>query len=74
MEIFIKNFIELFDDIDPKSITPSTKFRELDDWDSIMALSLLGMIDDEYGVTLNSADMKECQTIEDLFNKIESKE
>ena len=59
MEDFILNFRELFEDIDISLINSDTIFHDLDAWDSIMALSVIGMIDDEYGVT--------------LYNRIQSK-
>lgn len=73
MKEFIEKFAEIFDDVDPESISGETKFRDMDDWDSIAGLSVIGMADEEYGVTLNADDMRACQTVEDLFNKIQSK-
>ena len=73
MKEFIEKFAEIFDDVNPESISGETKFRDMDDWDSIAGLSVIGMADEEYGVTLNADDMRACQTIEDLFNKIQSK-
>ena len=70
---FIVNFKELFDDVDLSQISPDTKFRDLDDWDSIMGLSVIGMIDDEFGVEFNADDMQACQTIADIYNRIQSK-
>ena len=73
MKEFIEKFAEIFDDVDSESISGETKFRDMDDWDSIAGLSVIGMADEEYGVTLNADDMRACQTVEDLFNKIQSK-
>lgn len=73
MEDFILKFKDLFEDADPSTIKPETEFRELEDWDSIMGLSIIGMIDDEYGVEFNADDMHQCQTIEDLYNRVRSK-
>ena len=73
MKEFIEKFAEIFDDVDPESISGETKFRDMDDWDSIAGLSVIGMADEEYGVTLNADDMRAFQTVEDLFNKIQSK-
>lgn len=70
MKEFIEKFAEIFDDIDPSALNKDTKFRELEDWDSIAALSVIGMIDEEYDVTLNADDMRSSQTLEDLYNKI----
>ncbi len=73
MTQFIENFAAIFDDVDPSTLTPETKFRDLEDWDSIAGLSVIAMADEEYGVTLNADDMHSSQTIADLFEKINSK-
>lgn len=73
MKEFIEKFAEIFDDVDPASLSGETKFRDLEDWDSIAGLSVIGMVDEEYGVTFNADDMKACQTIEDLYNRVQSK-
>ncbi len=73
MREFIEKFAEIFDDVDPATLSGETKFRELEDWDSIAGLSVIGMVDEEYGVTFNADDMRACQTIEDLYNRVLSK-
>lgn len=73
MEDFILKIQDLFEDTNPESIKFDTKFRDLDDWNSIMGLSIIGMIDDDYGVEFNAEDMRQCQTIEDLYKRVQSK-
>ncbi|MDE5773915.1 MAG: acyl carrier protein [Muribaculaceae bacterium] len=73
MTEFIEKFAEIFDDVDPSSLSADTKFRDLDDWDSIAGLSVIAMADEEYGVTLNADDMRSSQTLGDLYAKIQSK-
>lgn len=73
MKDFIEKFAEIFDDVDASSLCEDTRFREMDDWDSIAGLSVIGMVDEEYDVTLNADDMRSCQTIGDLYAKIQSK-
>lgn len=73
MEKFIEKFSEIFDDLDPSAINPETRFREIEDWDSIAGLSVIGMVDEEYDVTLNADDMRSCQTVGDLYAKVQSK-
>lgn len=73
MREFIEKFAEIFDDLDASTLSGETKFRELDDWDSIAGLSVIGMVDEEYGVTFNADDMRACLTIADLFNRVEAK-
>ena len=75
MEIneFIANFADQFDETDASVFTPETKFRELEEWSSLIALSVMSMIDDEYDVALKGDDMRTAQTIEDLYNIVKSK-
>ena len=75
MEIkeFIQNFASQFDDTDASEFTANTEFRELDEWSSLTALSVIAMVDDEYGVTLKGEEMRGAKTIEELFNVVKSK-
>ena len=75
MEIkdFIVNFADLFDDTPIESLTPETIFHELDEYSSIIALSIIAMIDEEYGVALTGNEMKAAVTIQDLFNTVQAK-
>lgn len=75
MEItkFIEQFAEQFEDTDASEFEPSTKFKDLDEWSSLVALSIIAMVDDEYDVVLKGDDIRGANTIEDLFNVIKSK-
>ena len=53
--------------------TPQTKFKELEEWSSLIALSVILMVDEEYGITIEGKDIEKVGTIEELFNTIESK-
>lgn len=53
-------------------MTLQTKFRELDDWSSFVALSVMAMIDDEYDVQIKADEMRNAETIEDLIRVVES--
>ena len=70
---FISNFAEQFDDLDASALTPETEFKQLDDWNSLVALSVIAMIDEEYDVTLKGNDITGAKTIEDLYNSVQSK-
>lgn len=75
MEIkeFISNFADQFDDLDASLLSPETEFKELDDWNSLVALSVIAMIDEEYDVTIKGDDIRNAKTIEDLYNNVKSK-
>ena len=70
---FIANFADQFDDTDASAITAETKFRELDEWSSLIALSVIAMVDEEYDVQLKGDDMRSANTVEELFNTVKSK-
>ena len=75
MEIkeFIEHFAEQFDETDISTFTPETVFHDLEEYSSIIALSIIAMIDEEYGVSIVGNEMKSAVTIEDLFNIVQSK-
>ncbi len=72
MEIneFIEKFAEVFDDTEVCDLSPETKFRELDEWSSLEALCVISMADEEFGKQIKNVDLKECETIQDLYNLI----
>ena len=73
LEEFVALFAEQFDDTDASEIQASTKFRELDEWSSLIALSIIAMVDEEFDVTLKGDDIRNSTTVEDLFNTVKSK-
>ena len=70
---FIDNFASQFDDTPADQIKPETKFRDLDEWSSLIALSIIAMVDEEYEVTLKGDDIKNAQTVQDVFNAVVAK-
>lgn len=75
MEIkeFIQNFADQFDDTEASVLTPETNFRELEEWSSMMGLAILAMVDDEYDVQLKADEMRKAETIQELFDLVNSK-
>lgn len=70
---FIENFANQFDDTDASEIQASTVFHDLDEYSSLIALSIIAMVDEEYDVQLKGDDMRAAVTVEDLFNIVKSK-
>lgn len=70
---FIANFAEQFDDTDANELTSATEFKNLDEWSSIIALSVIAMVDEEYDVTIKGEDIRNSSTIEDLYNIVVSR-
>ena len=75
MEIkeFIENFADQFDDTDASEFTPETVFHELEEYSSLIALSIIAMVDEEYEVAIKGDDIRNSETIQDLFNIVITK-
>lgn len=70
---FIANFAEQFDDTDASEFKAETVFKDLDEWSSLIALSVIAMVDEEYDITIKGDDIRNSNTIEDLFNAVKAK-
>ena len=70
---FLKNIEEVLEDTDPKEIKSDSVLRDFDEWDSLTALSLIAMADEEYDVKLTGDEIKSSITLEDIFLVIQKK-
>ena len=70
---FIENFAEQFDDTDASEIQSNTKFHELDEWGSLIGMGVIAMVKTTCGKTFTGKEIRECVTVEDLFNLVSSK-
>lgn len=71
----IKDFIGKFAEAietDASNLTLETEFRSLDDWNSLAVLSVIVMLDEEYGIQIENKDFKNLETIADIIGYIES--
>lgn len=73
LDEFVSLFAEQFDETDASEITAATEFKTLDEWSSLIALSIIAMADEEFDVALKGADVREAITVEDLYKIICSK-
>ena len=70
---FIIDFASCFEDTDRSEITPSLTFKDLDEWDSLTTLAVIGMCKKAYQVTVTGTEVREANTVEDLYNLVLSK-
>jgi acyl carrier protein len=70
---FIENFAAQFDETEPEAFTAETIFKDLDEWSSLMALSIIAMIDDEYDIIVKGNDIINSNTIEELYRIVEQR-
>lgn len=73
LDEFVQLFAEQFDDTDASEIQSSTEFHKLDEWSSLIGLSIIAMVDEEFEVALKGDDVKTSVTVEDLYNKVIAK-
>lgn len=70
---FVANFADQFDDTDPSEIKAETVFRDLDEWSSLVGMSVIALAKTVYGKSINGPQLKTCRTVEDVFNLINQK-
>lgn len=70
---FVEKFAEQFEDTDPSEIKADTRFRDLDEWSSLVGLSVIAMVDEECDVLLKGEDMRQANTPAELFEIVKTK-
>lgn len=73
MKTFIANFADQFDDTELSVFVEDTRFRDLDEWSSLVGLAVLNMIVKKYDVRLTPEELKSVNTIAELFNLVSAK-
>lgn len=74
LQDFIQNMVDLFDDIDTSNFSALTDFKDNDEWNSLLVLSVIAMVDEEYGIIITSDDIRQAKTIGDLYSIVKSKQ
>lgn len=69
---FIENFSDQFEDTERSEFTSTTEFHDLDEWSSLMGLSIMAMVSDVYDIAISANDVRKSKTIEDLFNIVKA--
>ena len=65
---FIKKFAEAIEIEDAASLKGDTPFRELDEWSSLAVMILIAFYDGEFQKQVGEKEIRQAQTIEDLYN------
>ena len=72
-EQFVRHFENSIEGLTPNSLTPDTKYHQLAQWDSLALLCLLAMIDCEYDVQVGGMELRNCETLREVFDLVMSK-
>lgn len=70
---FIKNLSNQFDDTDASEITADCNFHELEEYSSLIGMSIIAMVRTDYNKAITGTELRSCSTVEDLFNLIKNK-
>ena len=70
---FIANLAEQFDETDASEIQANTEFHGLEEWGSLMGMAVIAMVKTTYGKTITGKEIRDCVTVEDLYNLVASK-
>lgn len=60
-----------FEDVQEGTLKPTTHYREIPEFSSMYALIIIAFIDNQFDVLLQGKDLKEAQTIQDLYNIVQ---
>lgn len=72
LQQFVEKVKEQYDDA-PEDFSADTRFRELDEWSSLISLSIIAMVDDEYDIVIKASDIRSVNTVGELFDVVNSK-
>lgn len=70
---FIENFAEQFEDTDISEFAADTEYQSLDEWSSVIILSVIACVRTKYGKKITASNLRECSTIGELFNLINNR-
>lgn len=71
MDKFLENIMDILDT--EHKIEAETRLDTIEEWDSLSIISLLAMVNVEYGKTMRVADFKGAVTFQDLYDIIMKK-
>lgn len=67
LEEFVSAFADEMSEVPEGVITADTKYKTLEGWDSLASLSIISMVDDEFGKLITGADVRSHETVKDLY-------
>lgn len=71
IETFVEKFREQL--IDAPIVEPGTKFREIASWDSLTAMAVIAMVEDELKVTISDSEMRGLNTVQEIYTLVQAK-
>jgi acyl carrier protein len=69
VQTFIENFAEALE-TNASDLSVQTEFKDMANWDSLAALSVIAMIDEKYNVSVGGSDLEKSRTVQDLWDLV----
>lgn len=69
--LFIEKIAPLFEETAPAALTETVRYKELPDWTSLVALSLIVTVFNDFGATVTGDDIEASGTLGELFERIQ---
>jgi acyl carrier protein len=66
-------YTEMAEILEVDEVAPNAVLHDFDNWDSLTALSIMAMLDKEYGVNISTTELNLIVTIEELENLVKNR-
>jgi len=53
---------------DSQRLQITDNFRDYEEWDSLAILSIMALMEENFGAIISRENLNKCQTLEDLYN------
>ena len=63
-------FLERLSDVLETPVTLETRFRDVDNWSSLMGFGILVMLENDFGRRMTVDEFLTCQTVGDLWTSL----
>ena len=71
MQAFFDKLADLLG-VEPEEIQSESRLDSFDEWDSLGALTVVSMVDEDYGVTVMSEELARLSTVGELWQKVQA--
>lgn len=72
-DTFINSVTALFEVTPADELDWKTEFKKIEEWDSLLALEIIAMVDEEFDIEISGDDIREAKTLNDLYSIAKSK-
>lgn len=70
IEVFIGKIEAEIEGMRPGTLKANVPFRQIESWSSMHALIIIALMETEYGVSVSGEDLRNCQTLQHLYDLV----